>query len=250
MMKFSTLNQNRRRTGEMTADPLKIDTIHNAPSRFRFPFPVSRFVCAALCVAMCALPLLTRPAYSVPLADTHQSDNLPQDIEADSESATASQAPFAVYRNRGMAALQARQYERAREQFTVALELNPQDAISLYQLGVVELNLGHVVEGQMKLKQAHMALSSLKERPEIADTAELYSEGKYNFVPRSKDGWRLQLKNYPTIPNPPTQIYHLDTDSVYSFELSRREPEDETPSRSRYLISIPIGLLLVWVFAR
>lgn len=184
------------------------------------------------------------------------------DDEPDSEvPAPSLQAPFTVYWARGIAALRARQYGAAREQFMVALEMNPQDPILLYQLGVVEFNLGNVAEGRARLRQAHSTLLFGKGHTGNADRAELRIEGKYNFTPVKKDDWDLQFKERligpgevaapasPELPKP-VATYSLDVNSVYTMELSRIEREGEPPSRSRHLISIPIGLLLVWMFAR
>jgi tetratricopeptide (TPR) repeat protein len=160
---------------------------------------------------------------------------------------------FLSYRARGLEALQSGQYERAKELFTVALELNPRDPVTLYQLGVVEFNLGRAEEGRARLEQAHTALP-LKTNPNVV---ELHVEGDYTFVPVNKDEWSLHLKGKTTRPGEglpesgePPSAFLLDVDAVYEMEVARAEDDARKSSRSRALISIPIGLMLVWLFAR
>ena len=161
-----------------------------------------------------------------------------------------------LYVERGVAALQAGQYEQAREQFMAAYQLNPKDAILLYRLSVVEFNLGNHDLARLWLNRAHAELVETGFNPpplssppaggtgpedsaRSANVAELLMDGEYTLVPVSKDGWLLRPKSNQT------GAYHLDVGSLYRMELKR-----EKQSRPKTLISIPIGLLLVWVFAR
>lgn len=183
-----------------------------------------------------------RPTAALPNVDRNSAEN----VDAMNDS-------FLSYRARGLEALQSGQYERAKELFTVALELNPRDPVTLYQLGVVEFNLGRAEEGRARLEQAHTALP-LKTNPNVV---ELHVEGDYTFVPVNKDEWSLHLKGKTTRPGEglpesgePPSAFLLDVDAVYEMEVARAEDDARKSSRSRALISIPIGLMLVWLFAR
>ena len=229
--------------------------------RFCLRLNIQRLVIFALWLIVpehiLGLSLFILPFDSVMSADAQQPSSVSQpggqaedalrDDEVDSLAPPApAQVPFTVYRDLGVAALEERQYAQARDHFMVALELNPQDPTLLYQLGIVEFNLGNIAAGRRRLRHAHYGKSRTVEE----NIAEIRTEGEYDFIPLNKDDWDLLLKEHPVDDPYPLRTYPLDVNSIYTIDVSKMEFEEEHPSRSKYLISIPIGLLLVWVFSR
>ena len=143
------------------------------------------------------------------------------------------------YLTRGLTALKARQYERARDELTVALELNPRDPVVYYQLSLAEFNLGNVNQARLRLRQAHALLQFNREEVALDRIAKVQVTGEYPLIPVEQDGWRLRPKSQPT------GMYDLRVGSTYKMQLQRQRS-----SRSKALTFMPIGLLLAWVLAR
>lgn len=148
--------------------------------------------------------------------------------------------------NPDMATTQTEQNEQARERLMTSHAPPLQDATLLYQLAVAEFNFGNTVEARARLRQAHALIERSQStiQQDMKSFAELHIDGAYSFLPVSRDGWRLQPKGRTSQDVSRQRIYRLDTGSVYKMKL---EP---TKSDSKPLIVIPIGLLVVWVFAR
>jgi len=172
------------------------------------------------------------------------------------------------YLNLGMASLKAEQYEKAREQLMVALALNSTSTATLYQLTVAEFNLGKVAEARARLRQAYALIKGGNASPqqERESVVELTVEGEYNFIPVSRDGWQLQPKDNPAggranlvqslqseenLEASLKRIYRLDAGSIYQMKLEPPESiYGSKESKDLKLLFIPIGLFVVWSFAR
>ena len=211
-------------------------------------------VFAALASAATALPNRVHQVVGVTLVSfphhlqiTAPAQQTAQLVNAEVSAVSEVSADAVAYRTRALEAMSNGQYENAKELLTVSLDLAPNDPIALYYLGVIEFNLGNPVEGRARFKQAHTALPAAS-RP---DVVEIQIEGDYTFTPVSKDSWALQLKQETSDsgeaePSEPPSVYQLEVDATYEMEVSKPQKE----KRSKTLISIPIGFMLVWLFAR
>lgn len=134
------------------------------------------------------------------------------------------------------------EYDKAREVFDNLLNIDSQNPIAHYFLGLIEYQQGNIVKAKAYIQIAHGLLNSMQtdnKMPIDEKHVRIEFPEEYKVMIYYKDGWYIMPKEMST-----RTVYTLETGSNYKIKL-------EPPTKSSFItktllgVAIAISLLLM-----